>query len=136
MVSPAPMNRAAAVVIVFAALGCSPRDVPDPQSPVACTKASCPKGWCALKVTFHSSCPKDLVAEVLLDDALEPKDATGETTFTSVGNIPVGDSGKFWVRSQSWQWGPISFTCKDPKKDGNFTLACNSTASGAAAPTP
>ena len=129
------MRRPIAAFVLLALLGCSPGGVPDPNAPVVCTKATCPKGWCTLKVSFHESC-HNVVAEVLLNGALEPANASAGTTFASVGGIPVGSDAKFWVRSEKWQWGPISFVCKDPAKDGAYTLACSSTATGVPAATP
>lgn len=134
MVSPGLMKRLVVASFVIFALGCSSGGVPDPKAPVACTQKTCPKGWCTLKISFHERCPDTLQAEVLINDALEPMDASAKTTFTSVGSIPVGETGTVYVRADDWQWGPPllkPFVCKDPKKDGAFTLDCSS--GGAAA---
>ena len=113
------------------------------RDPFVCTPATCPQGACKLQIDFQASCSGTLsTAEIVFgfadkpaEAALEPKDAVFGKTFTSVGQVPVGSKGVFWVRSDRWQWGPLGFECTNPTKDGTFKMACEA-AQGATSKNP
>ena len=124
-------NRLWSVLVAIAATACSAGPDNRVPEPFVCTAERCPEGSCKLRLTFTEACAQEFqVAEVLLNDALEPEPARPGETFVSTGDTPVGETGVFWVRSKRWQWGPIEFRCTDPAQDGRFDLACIAAPSG------
>jgi hypothetical protein len=119
------------------ASSCSDEPPPETPPPSVCTEATCPAGWCTLRIEFSENCADRVpAAEVLLDGSLEPESASFGTVFTSTGHVPVSEVGEFFVRSERWEWhcmesgglctpgGPLAFRCENPETDGRFTLQC------------
>jgi hypothetical protein len=104
--------------------GCVDESVVDTK-PFVCTPETCPQGSCKLSLVFHDDCAQKVKSgEVLLNNALEPKNATYGTTYTSMGDIPVGKIGVFFVRASEIQWGPLDYPCETSGSGTTVILSC------------
>jgi len=105
--------------LLFLGLVSCADDKLDTVEPFTCTSGNC----CKLRLKLHSDCV-DVVdlAEVVLDEALEPEPLTYGTTFTSIGDIPNGEKRTYWVRSEDIQWGPLTVQC--PNGNNIVSLSC------------
>lgn len=110
--------------VFWGTIACSSPDIDNPD-PNVCTTANCPSGFCNLRLSLHTDCSGMVdMAEVLLEQALEPLPLTYGSTFVSEGDIPVGPGHQYWVRSEEIQWGPLTYKCSGPGSGSIVTLSC------------